>query len=91
MKCAVDPCQRSATIKGLCQTHYCRKRQGRPLMPKVVKCPHCGEMYRWLELVESKIPPHVYPADSRHPCPGIGQTPRNAEGDNRPLWCEETP
>ena len=51
-------------------------------------CPYCGERFTRSELVRampipSLIPMHYF---DRRECPGVGQNPRNAETDRRPLW-----
>lgn len=50
------------------------------------QCPHCGKIF---ENLAGLIPTHDFPPPCRAVCPGSGQTPRNPDSDNRPLWKDQ--
>jgi len=51
----------------------------------IMKCPHCGREYSQ-RACRPLIPNHDFESK---PCPGNGQTPRNAASDRRPLWKDD--
>ncbi len=58
----------------------------------MLKCPYCGWTYKVPQQNPFAVPTHSRPDDIDNQmsvCPGVGQAPRNAESDNRPLWQEK--
>lgn len=52
------------------------------------KCPYCGLTYNPDHVGYGKVPKHTQGPDDTV-CPGVGQCPRNADTDRRPLWKTE--
>lgn len=76
----------------------CELSGGKLKLPATLyKCPHCGWLYdptktaKGTFIIAGKVPIHseLGPSSLTSYCPGVGQEPRNAESDNRPLWNEE--